>query len=100
MLAVQARRAAVALNALGGLLWIGMNATDLRWQFGPTTMLVLRACRLHGRAGGCCSHFCDLGGHASPCCTFPLPQVLKWSDGSYLEDQDMWWLSGIHRWVK
>ena len=29
----------------------------------------------------------------------PLPplQVLKWSDGSYLEDQDMWWLSGIHR---
>ena len=29
----------------------------------------------------------------------PLPaQVMKWSDGSYLEDQDMWWLSGIHRW--
>ena len=26
-------------------------------------------------------------------------QVMKWSDGSYLEDQDMWWLSGIHRWV-
>ena len=25
--------------------------------------------------------------------------VLKWSDGSYLEDQDMWWLSGIHRQV-
>ena len=24
-------------------------------------------------------------------------QVLKWSDGSDLEDQDMWWLSGIHR---
>lgn len=24
-------------------------------------------------------------------------QVLKWSDGSYLEDQDQWWLSGIHR---
>ncbi|PRW56286.1 Beta-galactosidase isoform A [Chlorella sorokiniana] len=24
-------------------------------------------------------------------------KVLKWSDGSYLEDQDMWWLSGIHR---
>lgn len=21
--------------------------------------------------------------------------VLRWSDGSYLEDQDMWWLSGI-----
>jgi beta-galactosidase/beta-glucuronidase len=24
-------------------------------------------------------------------------QVYRWSDGSYLEDQDMWWLSGIHR---
>ncbi|XP_022139268.1 uncharacterized protein LOC111010223 isoform X2 [Momordica charantia] len=24
-------------------------------------------------------------------------QVIKWSDGSYLEDQDQWWLSGIHR---
>ena len=28
----------------------------------------------------------------------PGAQVIKWSDGSYLEDQDMWWLSGIHRW--
>ena len=24
-------------------------------------------------------------------------QVFQWSDGSYLEDQDMWWLSGIFR---
>jgi beta-galactosidase len=24
-------------------------------------------------------------------------QVMKWSDGSYLEDQDMWCLSGIFR---
>ena len=24
-------------------------------------------------------------------------RVMKWSDGSYLEDQDMWWLSGIFR---
>lgn len=24
-------------------------------------------------------------------------KVIKWSDGSYLEDQDMWWLSGIYR---
>ena len=23
--------------------------------------------------------------------------VLRWSDGSYMEDQDMWWLSGIYR---
>ena len=26
-----------------------------------------------------------------------LCQVMRWSDGSYLEDQDHWWLSGIHR---
>jgi beta-galactosidase/beta-glucuronidase len=24
-------------------------------------------------------------------------QVMQWSDGSYLEDQDMWWLSGVFR---
>ncbi|WP_372880484.1 beta-galactosidase [Psychromonas sp.] len=23
--------------------------------------------------------------------------IMRWSDGSYLEDQDMWWLSGIFR---
>lgn len=37
--------------------------------------------------------------------TFDGPQVLslqvyRWSAGSYLEDQDMWWLSGIHRRVR
>jgi len=24
-------------------------------------------------------------------------QVMRWSDGSYMEDQDHWWMSGIHR---
>lgn len=24
-------------------------------------------------------------------------KVMRWSDGTYLEDQDMWWLSGIYR---
>jgi beta-galactosidase len=27
-------------------------------------------------------------------------RVPRWSAGSYLEDQDMWWLSGIHRRVR
>ena len=27
-------------------------------------------------------------------------RVYKWSDGTYLEDQDMWWYSGIHREVE
>ena len=26
--------------------------------------------------------------------------MLRWCDGSYLEDQDTWWLSGIHRHVR
>lgn len=26
--------------------------------------------------------------------------VLRWSDGSYLEDQDHWWMAGIHRSVE
>lgn len=26
-----------------------------------------------------------------------IVQVLRWSDGTYLEDQDMWQMSGIHR---
>ena len=36
----------------------------------------------------------DLELSAQRCC--PV-QVMRWSDGSYLEDQDHWWLSGIHR---
>jgi beta-galactosidase len=27
-------------------------------------------------------------------------KVMRWCDGSYLEDQDMWWLSGIYREVR
>lgn len=27
-------------------------------------------------------------------------RVLQWSDATYMEDQDMWWLSGIYRSVK
>lgn len=27
-------------------------------------------------------------------------RVVRWSDGSYLEDQDHWWLSGVYREVE
>ncbi|WP_325895063.1 beta-galactosidase [Grimontia sp. NTOU-MAR1] len=37
------------------------------------------------------SHFVTLGENQI------TAVVLRWSDGSYLEDQDMWWLSGIFR---
>ena len=26
--------------------------------------------------------------------------VIRWSDGSYVEDQDHWWMAGIHRSVE
>jgi beta-galactosidase len=40
----------------------------------------------------------DLTGHVAPgeealvCCA-----VVKWSDASFVEDQDQWWMGGIHR---
>ncbi|PLV59923.1 glycoside hydrolase family 2 TIM barrel-domain containing protein [Thermotoga sp. KOL6] len=35
--------------------------------------------------------------HLKPGKNLIAVEVLKWSDGSYLEDQDMWWLAGIYR---
>jgi beta-galactosidase/beta-glucuronidase len=35
--------------------------------------------------------------HIHPGVNVLAVQVYRWSDGSYLEDQDMWWLSGICR---
>lgn len=39
----------------------------------------------------------DVTDHAMIGSNLLAVQVMKWSDGSYLEDQDMWWLSGIYR---
>ncbi|WNJ97819.1 beta-galactosidase [Vibrio ruber] len=39
----------------------------------------------------------DLTGHIHPGHNRLVVMVIRWSDGSYLEDQDMWWLSGIFR---
>ncbi|KAF7040301.1 hypothetical protein CFC21_050210 [Triticum aestivum] len=39
-----------------------------------------------------CCHHCDSDKE-----NVLAVQVMRWSDGSYLEDQDHWWLSGIHR---
>jgi len=35
-----------------------------------------------------------------PRCNVLGVMVVRWSDGSYLEDQDMWRLSGLHRHVR
>jgi len=39
----------------------------------------------------------DITEHAGPGENLLAVRVYQWSDGSYLEDQDMWWLSGIFR---
>ncbi|MBN8215012.1 MAG: DUF4981 domain-containing protein [Spirochaetes bacterium] len=39
----------------------------------------------------------DIGAHLVPGKNLLAVQVMQWSDGTYLEDQDMWWLSGIFR---
>lgn len=39
----------------------------------------------------------DVTAHIRPGDNLLAVQVYQWSDGSYIEDQDMWWLSGIFR---
>lgn len=39
----------------------------------------------------------DLTSHLRDGTNTLFVMVFRWSDGSYLEDQDMWWLSGIFR---
>lgn len=39
----------------------------------------------------------DVSAYARPGRNVVAVSVYQWSDGSYLEDQDMWWLSGIFR---
>ena len=39
----------------------------------------------------------DLTPYVKPGVNKMAVRVYQWSDGSYLEDQDMWWLSGIFR---
>jgi beta-galactosidase/beta-glucuronidase len=39
----------------------------------------------------------DVTAHIRPGSNLLAVRVYQWSDGSYIEDQDMWWLSGIFR---
>ena len=39
----------------------------------------------------------DISSYVKPGRNLVAVQVYQWSDGTYLEDQDMWWLSGIFR---
>lgn len=41
-----------------------------------------------------------LNGSGSKTKQFLQVVVLRWSDGSYVEDQDQWWMAGIHRSVE
>jgi beta-galactosidase len=39
----------------------------------------------------------DLTPHVRPGANLVAIQVVRWSDASFLEDQDHWWMAGIHR---
>ncbi|MFP4157519.1 MAG: glycoside hydrolase family 2 TIM barrel-domain containing protein [Opitutales bacterium] len=40
----------------------------------------------------------DLTDHVEPGGTYTLTAaVIKWSDASFIEDQDQWWMGGLHR---
>ncbi|NQU40281.1 MAG: DUF4981 domain-containing protein [Lentisphaerae bacterium] len=39
----------------------------------------------------------DISAQVQPGANLLAVKVYQWSDGSYVEDQDMWWLSGIFR---
>lgn len=42
----------------------------------------------------------DVTPHVKPTGNVMYVVVCRWSDGSYLEDQDHWWMAGIHRSVE
>jgi len=42
----------------------------------------------------------DVSAHVRPGTNTVAVRVLRWSDGTWLEDQDMWWLSGLQRSVE
>ena len=45
------------------------------------------------------SEFCSNDKENSKSCTITIV-VCRWSDGSYVEDQDHWWMAGLHRSVE
>lgn len=78
--------------------WAGLR-TVIHFGGADNTLLVY----LDGHAVGlskdsrCPAEF-DLTHLVSPGKTHELTAVvIKWSDSTYLEDQDHWWLSGLHR---
>ena len=51
------------------------------------------------RARCCLLHVSAPSGQHSYHCNNVVLQVMRFSDGSYLEDMDHWWFSGIYRQV-
>lgn len=91
----------------------GYYRTTFEWQGGKAERALLRfggvdSCfwvRVNGKEAGMGkgsrlpSEF-DVTGLVASGSNVLEVKVVQWSDGSYLEDQDMWWLSGIFRRVE
>lgn len=102
----------VRLDAPGGQLWLACLASGQRRTVlsCPPTPLTRRMQRRPLDRVSLLSDQCFRFVNSWPCPSFlppPSPRldwgkglclrVVRWSDGSYLEDQDHWWMSGIYR---
>jgi len=77
--------------------WSGMEQT-LRFEGVDSAFyLWVNGVRVGYSQGARCPAEFQVTGHVAPGENTLALQVLQWSDGSYLEDQDMWWLSGVFR---
>ncbi|HTV10503.1 MAG TPA: glycoside hydrolase family 2 TIM barrel-domain containing protein [Acidimicrobiales bacterium] len=78
--------------------WAGKGSLHLRFEGVDSAMHVFWNGTAVGYSQGSRvpAEF-DVSGLARPGRNVLAVLVYQWSDGSYLEDQDMWWLSGIFR---
>lgn len=87
----EGRRAYLVLDGVGSAATVWVDGVEVGYsqdsklpaEFEVTRLLSPTDGRPPVRAGGL-EHVLSV-------------QVLRWCDGSYLEDQDQWWLSGIQR---
>ncbi|MCD0443261.1 DUF4981 domain-containing protein [Glycomyces sp. A-F 0318] len=78
--------------------WPGTGATLLRFEGVDSAFAVwLNGTRLGDGKGSRLPTEFDATAHLRPGENTVAVRVHQWSAGSYLEDQDMWWLSGIFR---
>lgn len=80
--------------------WIGERVLLRFGGVDGTFTVWLNGTRLGSASGSRLMHEFDVGPHLREGTNAVAVRVQQWSPASYLEDQDMWWLSGIFRSVE